>query len=187
MYADGFHITSYGFVNAVRLQSSFFIVLTSSLSACYINVATTVPYFLHSHDILANSFGSALPGNTLCKEIQNGFYGNAVSTRDTSCCIRLATFCGDSLLSFSSALPDYWTRNSRTGRSAAQRWPEVLHNEVSVTDNWGIGVSCPVIEGNCLLSAAARTVYNPTAFFLSSCWLLICTCAQAPPSKIKWC
>jgi hypothetical protein len=40
-------------------------------------MATTVPYFLHCDDNLANAFGSALLGDALCKEIQNGFYGNA--------------------------------------------------------------------------------------------------------------
>jgi hypothetical protein len=41
-------------------------------------VETTVPYFLHSDDNLANAFGSALLGDALCKDIQNELYGNAV-------------------------------------------------------------------------------------------------------------
>lgn len=41
-------------------------------------MATTVPYFLHSGDNLANASGSALLGDALCKQIQNGFYGNVV-------------------------------------------------------------------------------------------------------------
>ena len=157
-------------------------------------MATTVPYFLHSDDNLANAFGSGLLCDALCKEIQNWFNGIAVLLQQgTPVAVSgwLLSVATQYSLSLQWCQITVHANVAQENCLSAQRWTssghEIPDNEVSIMDTRGIGISCPVIAGNFLLPSAATMVYDPPAFYPASSGSVRMHISTDPPSKIEWC